>query len=344
MAKKGYWIGHVDVTNPRRYKDYIAANAVAFRKYGARFLVRNGDCAVPEGGLGGRRHVVIEFESYEAAKACYDSPEYQAAMKIRSEASTGDLVIIEGYDPGAKPHNVLKPERLVPPTEAEWEAALEAVAASMRPASVAQIGGFRPRDAAVSSWWGGNFVGLPDETIPVCARTGRTMQPVLQIRLDELPCRPPELADLALVNIWFDLESRGVWAARNGTQFCLRSYTSLDGLVPLGPSRRGRDSTLPVLPISWHPSADGPDSRDFDTAVPASVASWPDKSWFYDNNSPNFGTKVGGWPTWAQSSLGAEGFVLQIASEYKGNLSWGDLGQVRFFLDESGWRINWDCS
>jgi uncharacterized protein (DUF1330 family) len=98
MARKGYWIGHIDVTDPERYKDYIAANAVPFKTYGARFLVRNGPCEVPEGGLGGRRHVVIEFESYAAAKACYESPEYQAAIEIRSAASAGDLVIIEGYE------------------------------------------------------------------------------------------------------------------------------------------------------------------------------------------------------------------------------------------------------
>jgi uncharacterized protein (DUF1330 family) len=98
MGKKGYWIGHVNVTNPERYKDYIAANALAFQKYGGRFVVRNGECEVPEGGLAGRRHVVIEFDSYATAKACYNSPEYQAAIKIRGEASTGDLVVIEGYE------------------------------------------------------------------------------------------------------------------------------------------------------------------------------------------------------------------------------------------------------
>ena len=98
MAKKGYWIAHVQVTNPERYKDYIAANAAPLKKHGARFLVRNGESSVPEGQLGSRRHVVIEFESYAIAKACYDSPEYQAAIKIRESASIGDLVIIEGYD------------------------------------------------------------------------------------------------------------------------------------------------------------------------------------------------------------------------------------------------------
>ena len=98
MAKKGYWIGHVNITDPERYKDYIAANAEPIRKYGGRFVVRNGQCEVVRGELAGRRHVILEFDSYEKAKACHDSPEYQAAAKIRDEASTAELIIIEGYE------------------------------------------------------------------------------------------------------------------------------------------------------------------------------------------------------------------------------------------------------
>ena len=98
MAKKGYWIAHVKITDPERYKDYVAANAVAFKKYNARFLVRAGDFKAPKGSLGGRRHVVIEFDSYATAKACYDSPEYQAAAKIRDQASEAEIIVIEGYE------------------------------------------------------------------------------------------------------------------------------------------------------------------------------------------------------------------------------------------------------
>jgi uncharacterized protein (DUF1330 family) len=98
MPKKGYWIAHVSITNPERYKDYVAANAAPLKKYGARFLVRNGECEVARGQLAGRRHVVIEFDSYAAAKACHDSPEYQAAAKIRDEASSAEFIIIEGYE------------------------------------------------------------------------------------------------------------------------------------------------------------------------------------------------------------------------------------------------------
>jgi uncharacterized protein (DUF1330 family) len=95
---KGYWIAHVRVTDPERYKDYVAANAKAFEKYGAKFLVRGGASEVKHGALAFDRHVVLEFESYETAKACYESPEYKAAEVIRNEASDGYVVVVEGYD------------------------------------------------------------------------------------------------------------------------------------------------------------------------------------------------------------------------------------------------------
>lgn len=94
---KGYWIAHVDVTDPAAYERYRAANAEAFAKYGARFLVRGGVQEVMEGDLRARG-VVLEFPSIEAARACYASPEYQAAKALRDPASDGDLAIIEGYD------------------------------------------------------------------------------------------------------------------------------------------------------------------------------------------------------------------------------------------------------
>jgi len=95
MDKKGYWIALVDVRDPEIYKQYIEANAKAFAKYGAKFLVRAGRHADPEGPTG-NRHVVVEFESYDRAVACYESPEYQDALKFRLAASTGHFVIVEG--------------------------------------------------------------------------------------------------------------------------------------------------------------------------------------------------------------------------------------------------------
>ncbi|MBV8849987.1 MAG: DUF1330 domain-containing protein [Methylobacteriaceae bacterium] len=94
---KGYWVVRVDVTDADAYKQYVAANAKAFAKYGAKFLVRGGPAESREGS-GRSRNVVIEFKDYATAKDCYDSPEYAEAMKLRANASTADLIIAEGYD------------------------------------------------------------------------------------------------------------------------------------------------------------------------------------------------------------------------------------------------------
>lgn len=95
--KKGYWIGRVDVDDDEAYKAYVQANAAPFAAFGARFLVRGGAFENPEGSSRSR-NVVIEFPSYEAALACYHSPEYQAAKALRDPVANGDIVIIEGYD------------------------------------------------------------------------------------------------------------------------------------------------------------------------------------------------------------------------------------------------------
>lgn len=94
---KGYWIARVDITDPEKYKAYVAANAEPFRKYEAQFLVRAGRFENPEGSSR-TRNIVIEFPSYQAALDCWKSPEYQDAIKLRQPASIIDLVIIEGYD------------------------------------------------------------------------------------------------------------------------------------------------------------------------------------------------------------------------------------------------------
>ena len=94
---KGYWIGRVDVDDLEAYKKYVEANAAPFAEYGARFLVRGGQFVNPE-GTSRSRNVVIEFPSYQAALDCYHSDGYQAAMALRTPVSTGDIVIIEGYD------------------------------------------------------------------------------------------------------------------------------------------------------------------------------------------------------------------------------------------------------
>ena len=95
---KGYWIAHVEVSDPDRYVHYVNGAKAAFERFGAKFLARGGDNVEVEGPLGRSRHVVIEFASYQDAQDCYNSPEYQAAKAHRLPAGTASITLIEGIE------------------------------------------------------------------------------------------------------------------------------------------------------------------------------------------------------------------------------------------------------
>jgi uncharacterized protein (DUF1330 family) len=94
---KGYWIARVDVSDAEAYKAYATANGTAFAKFGARFVVRGGAYDAVE-GKARARNVVIEFPTYEAALACWHSPEYRAAKALRDGHAEAEVIVIEGYD------------------------------------------------------------------------------------------------------------------------------------------------------------------------------------------------------------------------------------------------------
>ncbi|CDN91924.1 MULTISPECIES: DUF1330 domain-containing protein [Rhizobium/Agrobacterium group] len=92
---KGYWIARVDVRDSERYKDYVTTAKPAFERFGANFLARGGALTELE-GKARARNVVIEFPSVQHAIDCYNSPEYQAAAKIRQEIADAEMMIVEG--------------------------------------------------------------------------------------------------------------------------------------------------------------------------------------------------------------------------------------------------------
>ena len=94
-----YVIAEVEVTDPEGYKPYTAARARLHR----RSTAGASSCAaataeVLEGDWPQRRRVIIEFPSMEAARAWWDSPEYEKPKAMRRAASNGRLILLEGFD------------------------------------------------------------------------------------------------------------------------------------------------------------------------------------------------------------------------------------------------------
>jgi len=234
-----------------------------------------------------------------------------------------------------------------PPAEAERRA-LAALEAAARPAAYAQIGGFRPDPSdRLASWWGGNFAGLPGVAAPINRATGALLSPLVQIRLDTAPVRPPCLEDTALLSFWIDWTAFTSDNPQQGVHFDVLRSPTLDNLEPLGPGYRERHA-LPCLPIRWRGSGlEAPHWGDFPTPIP------PDAGWFFDHELRKGGAerrdgrplKLGGWPDWIQDSTWPHGahFVLQIDSTEKGRLLLGDNGSIYLFRHGETWIARGDC-
>lgn len=94
---KGYIIGHITVRDPEAYKEYIERDTPILLGLGGRFIVRGGAAEVPEGETY-ERHVIIEFPSFEAAKAAYADPAYQEVAEIRRRTADSVLILVEGTE------------------------------------------------------------------------------------------------------------------------------------------------------------------------------------------------------------------------------------------------------
>jgi uncharacterized protein (DUF1330 family) len=93
-----YVIGHMTVTNPDGYKEYVSGVPATLAAHGGEFVVRGGQTTVLEGDMPHARHVVIRFPDRAAAERWYNSPEYQEIVTIRFAHSNGVLMIADGHD------------------------------------------------------------------------------------------------------------------------------------------------------------------------------------------------------------------------------------------------------
>lgn len=93
-TKTALWVAHVKVLDAEAYGRYAALAGPAIASHGGVFLARGGRYVQLEGN-DRPRNVVARFPSLEAAVACYNSPEYQAALAHAKGASERDLMVVE---------------------------------------------------------------------------------------------------------------------------------------------------------------------------------------------------------------------------------------------------------
>jgi uncharacterized protein (DUF1330 family) len=90
-----YMVSNVEVHDPVQFKNYQLPGRNAVFQYGGKFLAEGAAPEAIEGDWVPKRMAIVEFESVEAAKTFYNSPEYQAARQHRLEAATFRIVLVD---------------------------------------------------------------------------------------------------------------------------------------------------------------------------------------------------------------------------------------------------------
>ena len=91
----GYWIIRGNLLDAAALEEYAARFQPIGTKYGVSVVAGKQQSRTVEGPTYGR-NLVIRFDSYEAALACYEDPEYQALLPLVQRAQQRELVILEG--------------------------------------------------------------------------------------------------------------------------------------------------------------------------------------------------------------------------------------------------------
>jgi len=215
-----------------------------------------------------------------------------------------------------------------------------------RKASIVHVGGFRPTGDPLASNFGLKPVVLPGEAWPDV--DGEPLLFVCQLNLTTAPFIPPLLQDIALLTFFVEPDT-GDLEKESGDNWCLRTYSTLTGLSPLA-----RPAEAPRLEhgfeCRWEAADDQPNYDDPDLVVPEG---FDDSEVDLENLTR---TKIGGYASSIQSEPWwctekhpcAPVYALQINSEEKVGLCWGDAGTVYLARGTAPqaanrWFLDWQC-
>jgi uncharacterized protein (DUF1330 family) len=95
---KGYVIFTEDIHDEAGIGVYAQQAVPMILQAGGRILVVDDACEPIEGSWHGTRTVVLEFDSVEAARNWYRSPEYQGVVGLRHAAADSNAVIVTGFE------------------------------------------------------------------------------------------------------------------------------------------------------------------------------------------------------------------------------------------------------
>ncbi len=95
-----FFIAQYEVKNPALYAEYQGGAGPTLAQYGGELVAFDIAAETMEGSSPGPQTVIIKFADADAAKKWYNSPEYQAVVGKRLEATSGYAVLSADMNAG----------------------------------------------------------------------------------------------------------------------------------------------------------------------------------------------------------------------------------------------------
>jgi uncharacterized protein YwqG len=212
-------------------------------------------------------------------------------------------------------------------------------------ASILTLGGFKPTNNQFASHFGLIPLSLPGERWPFY--NNKPLFFVCQLNLSECTFVPEILQDIKLITFFITSDISAI-AKENGFNWVLRTYDSLDYLVPMEILKGNTFSR--GFEGRWETKTDYPVFDDPEIITPEG----------FDRSSDDLGnihhTKIGGYASNIQAEQwwGYENhpsnptFCFQIDSEDKISLLWGNSSTIYFARGttegtKNQWFLDWQC-
>ena len=94
----GYFIVRCKYFDESEYRGYARLAADAVRNFNGQFLVTGQGVQNQQESGYLPKSVVVKFDSYQDALACYQSEIYKQALSFIKDSSDRDFTIVEGLD------------------------------------------------------------------------------------------------------------------------------------------------------------------------------------------------------------------------------------------------------
>ena len=93
---KVYMIIEIEIKDNESYSKYFKKVPSIVKKYGGRYLARGGEITSIAGNWNPERIIVIEFESMERLRECFQSAEYSEIAPLRKKSTTSKAIVVSG--------------------------------------------------------------------------------------------------------------------------------------------------------------------------------------------------------------------------------------------------------